>query len=197
MPPTTYAFKVIDDLLSEKIAGGVGVKPLSVTRAQDGTVLVVMPDELQVLQVTMLDDFMSTRNLYPQDQGAFPLASVSLVPLEAVLVNPDDYDLLGGVVSNPSAFLPDIKRAFGLLNGAFRVDGDGAALRVVEDKAGVRRVMGEFVLGDTAGAWVPQKFKTESPSASDVDMVYTLEGTLGGAKSASVRFVSLSLMEAL
>jgi hypothetical protein len=197
MPPTIYPFKLVDDLLPEKIAGGVGIKPLEVTRALDGTVLVTMPDALDAIEKTMLDDFMSTRQMFPQSKGSFLLASALLVPLEALVVNPDDFDLLGGAVTNPSYFITDVKRAFGLLVGAFRIDGDGAIVRIVEDKDGVRRVMGEFAVPNTGNAWKAMKFMTDSPSESLVDMIYMLEGTLGTAKSAAVRFVSLSLMETL
>lgn len=198
MPPTVYAYKIVDTQFAEKIGAGVGTQPLSVSVCPDGiTTIVVMPDALSDEQKLLLDEFMSTRNLFPQTKGAILLASSTLVPLSANITNPLDWDILAGVVTNPSFFISDITRAFGLLVASVKVSGTGAVLRVAEEKDGDRVIMGEFPLVDTGGVWVNRKFPTIAPRQSDNDMTYILEGTLGDATSASIRFVSLTLMETL
>lgn len=105
-------------------------------------------------------------------------------------VTESDWALVGGVVTTPDFFAP-VASLRARVTGSFKTVGTSAELRLVEDGT---TVLGSFELPDTAGAWEKMQWHT-SAAASEGTHEYTLEARLGSATSASVRYVSMSVLE--
>lgn len=119
-------------------------------------------------------------------------ASSKLVGTEVALTEPgpDGWQVLGGAVTTPSFFTPNVAACRGRAVGEYKAVGSGAKLRITED--GVDS--GQHELADTQGAW--EKMQWFSSTAPQVGIhAYVLEGQLDGATSAAVRFVAVSLLE--
>ncbi len=103
------------------------------------------------------------------------------------------WQTLGGVVFNPSFFVQtEIVNMFGTAEGRNQAVGAGAELRVLED--GVVITTSPYPVPDTAGADANFEFYTDVPPTAG-QHVYELQGRLNAATSASVTYVTLSLME--
>lgn len=195
MPPKSYVYAPSTVGLAEKIAGGCGVAPLAVAKTINGDTQVIMPDELDPSVKGFLDDYMNTRNLDPSGKTMLIHATTTLVGLPRDL-GPAWTDL-GGVVTNPSFFVPNVAAVIGLVTGNIRTNGLGAKLRVVEDVVGAENILIEQPLPDTGGAWQVFQFLTGNPSANPIEKTYTLRGDAAGLATAEARFMSLALVEIL
>lgn len=111
----------------------------------------------------------------------------------AAITSDQTWQDLGGVVTTPSFFVSNLNAIIARIVGDARAVGSGAELRLVEDES---RVLSPVALiPDTGGSWglLPPFNSDQPPSAGQ--HVYTLQGRLNGANSASLRYTSLTLME--
>ena len=125
-------------------------------------------------------------------------AASSLVELERAITL-TTWEVLAGVVSSPSFFSASLERCCGRITGQFKADGGIAELRIVEDDGQGGEVVlntSAFTIPDTSDAWQAITFETNTQMGSG-QRTYRLEGRLVDAASSSIRFVSLSLLEAL
>lgn len=122
-------------------------------------------------------------------------ASSKMIDDEILLVGSDWSDL-AGVVSNPAFFSTDVASMVGKIIGAMLVTGTGAQLRLIEtapDKSVVDMTPTPYDLLDTAGAYVAQSFMTQV-APRPTSNIYTLQGKLGLATLAAIKFTSLTLL---
>jgi len=122
-------------------------------------------------------------------------ASSKIVPGEESVAS-QTWEVIGGVVTNPSFFIPDLNKALGKLLGQAKVSGSGAQIRVVEEKEGEADVVviGPFDVPDSGGAWVVFNQPSHTVARSG-DLIYRVEAQLNGATSMEVRFTTMSLLE--
>jgi hypothetical protein len=148
------------------------------------------PTDLSGSEVTALDALVAAH------QGNSPtvvnfLASSSLVgQIVEVTASDPTWEEIGGAVTTPSFFTPNVAACKGRIVGEYRTQGTGAKLRVCED--GVDS--GQFEVPDSEGAWAKmQWFSTEAPTVGT--HTYSLEGQRNGATSFEVKFTAISLLE--
>ncbi len=126
-------------------------------------------------------------------------APATIVPGEvAVTATVGLWQVLGGVVTRPDFFGP-LANLFGRCVLEYRSTGGTLKMRLVERKPGSTEVVVSAdpkVLADTGGLWTVARFDTITALRANTN-VYRLEAQLNGAVSADVRFVSLSLLEAV
>jgi hypothetical protein len=125
----------------------------------------------------------------------FKVAS-TLVPAAEVPVTDDEWQILGGAVTNVAFFVPNLPQAIGRSQGVSKASGTTAGLRIVERNPvdGSEIVLAETVLPERA-EMKEFAFSSNVPPRAGT-MEYRLEGRLNGAASASVGFVSMTLLEA-
>lgn len=124
-------------------------------------------------------------------------ASSKIVELEQVLTNTTGFDTLGGVVTTPTFFVANPAMIVGRCVGAFKAVGTGAQLQILEileDGTVNNLTPTPFDIPDSADEWKNQGFNIQVPPSAGMNR-YLLEGKLNGATSASVEFVSMSIME--
>jgi hypothetical protein len=113
-----------------------------------------------------------------------------------IQITTPDWAELGGVVTNPSAFYLDLPTLLGQVLGLVKATGAGAEIRIVErDDAGVEVVMGQWAITPSAD-WITTRYYTWVPPRGG-DHLYRLDGKLGAATSAALRYPSLVLLESL
>jgi hypothetical protein len=147
--------------------------------------------ELSGAEVTALDALVAAHQGNPPTTVRF-LASSKLLNLEVAVTEPgpEGWQALGGAVTTPSFFTPNVAACLGRIVGEYKAIGSGAKLRITED--GVDS--GQHELADTQGAWTKmQWFSGQAPAPGTHS--YVLEGQLNGATSAAVRFIAVSLLE--
>ena len=120
-------------------------------------------------------------------------ASSKFVEGNAPITSTTAWETLGGVVFNPSFFVEtDISNVFGTAEGRNEATGAGAELRILEDGVVITTV--SYSVPDTGGVPANFEFYTDVPPTAG-QHVYELQGRLNGAASASVTYVTLSVME--
>jgi hypothetical protein len=107
------------------------------------------------------------------------------------------WETLGGVVTSPSYFVPDLSEVFARIVGSAKTTGGTIELRFVEENGSGDTVLhsSAWEVSDTSGAWAPISFTT-NVAPTEGTYAYRLDGKLGTASSASVRFMSASLLRA-
>jgi hypothetical protein len=119
-------------------------------------------------------------------------ASSTLVTDEKAITEVSAWQELGGIMTNPSYFIPDMDRALGRVVGMVKVDGTGVELRLTEDGSQIGSVK---ALDDASGAWAKLTWTTAGGVLGG-DRHYVLEGRLGdAANTASIKHAALSLLE--
>ena len=139
---------------------------------------------------------------YMQDAGYAPVSTASplfhastTVTSEEVAILSTDWTDLGGVVTTPQFFCRDLARLFGRVVGEYRSVEDGAQIRIVEDE--VRIMSPEMDLPSTGDVWTLMPgLTTDQPSLSGQHS-YRIQGRLGSATTAAIRFTSISLIESV
>lgn len=164
--------------------------------SHEGDVITVLCDqEPSAADKTAIDNAVAAHDGVPPLSLEF-IASSKLVAVEQAITETTNWQVLGGVVTNPGFFEPVLQKVVGRLVGGFKTDGDGAEVRLVEEKVGESDVVmhsSSWLLGDTEDAWGPNQFNTSVAPRSG-ENTFRLEGRLNGATSASLRFVSLTLL---
>jgi hypothetical protein len=97
---------------------------------------------------------------------------------------------LGGIVAAPSLLVPELSSLVIRLVGLYRTTLTGAKLRVCQDGVAVSL---ELALTDTLGAWTTFTLNTNVAPSAGLH-VYTLEGLLGAAALAELKYVSFNLL---
>jgi hypothetical protein len=114
----------------------------------------------------------------------------------SIPITSSDWQELGGVVTNPSAFYLNLPTLLGQVVGLVKAVGVGAEIRIVErNDAGVEIVMGQWAITPSAD-WVTTRYYTTVPPRAG-DHLYRLDGKLGAATSVALRYPSLVLLESL
>lgn len=120
-------------------------------------------------------------------------AASTLVQGEIVVTETSGWQTLGGVVTTPSFFCRDVTKLLARVIGSVKSDGDGLEIRVMENGS---TVLASASFDSTGDAWVPVKFySSTSPGTGTSE--YMLQARLNSATSGSIRFFSMSLLEAV
>jgi len=186
---------VCEDRLKAEVVAALPGRTLRGIRVQipadpeaPGSCEFVFEEELDGVEVATLSSVVAVHSGDPVTRLKFH-ASSTLADLEKTLAS-SEWAVLGGVVTTPEFFC-SVGSILARVVGSYRAVETGAELRLVEDGT---RVLGTFQIPDSADAWTKmQWFSSDVPLAGTHE--YTLEGRLNGASSASVRFVSMSLLE--
>jgi hypothetical protein len=189
-----------EDRLKEEVAQNFtittelsGIKSVETTAYGEPTgnftVSFLFPTDLSAEEKTALDALVASHTGLPPTKCRFH-ASSTIIGKEETITE-EDWTVLGGVVTTPAFFCPCLDGIKARIVGSYKTDGNGAQIRIVED--GIK-VLGTFALPGTASVWTQmQWFTTTTPSEGTHE--YTIEAIKGTAGSASVRYVSMSLLE--
>jgi len=194
--------KVNPPMLSEQVAAAgltclslsvQDVAPAGFGMYDGGSIVLVFETDLTDAEKATLDGVVAAHVATPSYTAVFK--TTAEVVHDATEAGAGWTDL-GGVVTSPDFFMPDLALALARVVGSYRADGAGAELRVVEGQDAEERVVSVVrVLPDTGGAWglIPG-FNTNVPPRAG-QWLYRLQGRLNGATSAAVRYTSMSLLE--
>lgn len=148
--------------------------------------------ELDSGDKTTLDGIVASHDGVEPTQYKFHAAS-TLVHAEVDVTETTEWQVLGGVVTTPSFFCKVVSKLLARIIGSVKSQGDGLELRVMENGT---TAIASASYDSTGGVWTQQKFYSSS-APTDGTNEYTLEARLNTATSGSVRFFSMSLLEAL
>lgn len=120
-------------------------------------------------------------------------ASSKLVENKIDIVS-NDWQDLGGIVTNIGFFTDKIEKCFGNVVFDVKCDGD-VELRMIKGD-GTLMTLPSIQIADTLDLWEHSDFVTNQ-LADSFRQTYILQGKLITASSASVRFASISLLESV
>jgi len=131
----------------------------------------------------------------PPDPVPYPRIATSLVATKKDILLDAEWDPIGGVSVNAQFYIPNLTKAFGIVQFEHKAVGTQAQLRLVEIDANdnMRVLGGPYDLAASA-KWKTSKFQTDQVPGTG-DKTYELQGRLNGATSASVRYGSVVLIE--
>jgi len=141
-------------------------------------------------EIVTLDGIVATVETSPSITLTF-IAPSKVVDEPAALTS--QWTDLGGVRTSVGFFLTDANTAVGRIVGDCKSEGVGAKLRLVKSNDDTP-ISAEFLIPDTSGSWAAFEFQTNAPPDL-ASQVYKLQGNVGTATSAEVRFASLSLLQ--
>ncbi len=169
---------------------------LGIRIAIDGLTFMVLCDvEPDASDKTSIDDAVTAHT--GVDSTRLQLHSTStVVELERAITSDGTFEDLGGARTSVDFYMPDETRAISKIVGDVKTVGTGAELRLVKSDSDIV-VSPVLVPGDTTGAWVAMSIVSIDAKLDANTQIYKLQGRLNGATSASVRFVSMSLLEAI
>jgi len=157
------------------------------------TVTFEFPTDLSGDEQTALSALVAAHTGAPPTTIVFHASSV-LTDAEASVTDQDpSWTALGGSVTTPNFFTPNLAYCTGRVVGEVKSNGTGGKLRV---KEGTATPSGGYNVPDTGGEWeLMQWFTPDAPTAGTHK--YTLEGQLpsSGATALAVRCVAISLLE--
>lgn len=130
----------------------------------------------------------------PTPTQAIFKASSKMIEDEKAITADTTWETVAGVVTTIGFFLPDTTYAVGRVVGQVKTVGEGVQLRLVRDSDGTALNFNAFEPGDTGDVWQAMQFSTDQDPGGATDL-YRLEARLNGATSASLRYVSMSLLE--
>lgn len=149
--------------------------------------------ELSQDEQTALDGVVAAHQGNPPMQIIWHASSV-LTDSEKTATGVDPtWEELGGAVTTPSFFTPNIQNCKGRVVGKVKTNGAGAKLRLRENTT---VPSGGYDVPDTGGEWANmQWFSPDAPTEGTHE--YILEGQLpaAGATELSVKYVAVSLLE--
>ena len=120
-------------------------------------------------------------------------AASTLVQGEVAVTETSEWQTLGGVVTTPSFFCRDVSKLLARIIGSIKSDGNGLEIRVMENGS---TVLASQSFDSTSDVWTQVKFYSSTSPGSGTSE-YTLQARLNSATSGSVRFFSMSLLEAV
>jgi hypothetical protein len=151
------------------------------------------PVDLSAGEQTALDALVAAHTGAAPTVVKWHASSVLTDHEKAIEAVPDAWTELGGAVTTPDFFTPNVSACKGRVVGMCKTNGEGTKVRLKEDDTAPS---GHYVLPDTSGEWqAMQWFSPDPPTAGTHS--YTLEGQLptSGATAASVKYVAVSLLE--
>lgn len=158
------------------------------TDEETGTCDVFFASDLSAEDKSALDGVVAAHVATPPTQVRFH-GSSTIAQGEAG-IPAGDWVSVGGVVTTPSFFAP-VASLKSRIIGSYKTTGTGAEIRLMEDGT---TELGRLALPDSSGAWAQMQWFSTTPGSEGAHE-YTLEVSLGTATSASVRYVSMSLLE--
>jgi hypothetical protein len=190
-----------EDALEQQVAADAGITTeLSGVKSAEGvdengeptgtfTVSFIFPTDLAAGEQTALDALVAAHDGSPPTLCKFH-ASSTIIHDEKNITDPD-WAVLGGVVTTPQFFCPTLVGIKARIVGSYKTNGAGAEIRIMEDEL---TELGSFALPDSSQAWAQMQWFTTTPPSPGTHE-YTLEAKLNGASAATVRFISMSLLE--
>lgn len=186
---------VADETITTALDGITSKEAVDEDGAPTGNITVTFhfPTDLSSSEQTALDALVAAHT------GAAPLevkwhASSVLTDHEESITDTDPgWTELGGAVTTPSFFTPNVAACKGRVVGLCKTNGTGVKLRLRENSTTPSSAQ---ELPDTGGVWQPmQWFSPDAPTEGTHQ--YTLEGQLptSGATEAAVKYVAVSLLE--
>jgi hypothetical protein len=157
------------------------------------TVYFGFAEELSQDEQTALDAVVAAHQGNPPMQVIWHASSVLTDSEKSASDVAPDWTEMGGSVTTPSFFTPNIQNCKGRVVGKVKTNGTGAKLRLRENTT---IPSGGYDVPDTGSEWVNmQWFSPDSPTAGTHE--YVLEGQLpeSGATELSVKYVAVSLLE--
>jgi hypothetical protein len=143
---------------------------------------------------TALDGVVAAHNGENVPETARFLASSKIQQGKQTIVGDASWDEIGGVVTQPDEFHPDMSRLKARVRGSCKTTGATGQVRLVQEGSPDTQLhTGDWTLPDTSGAWQTFDFLTDvDPSAGE--STFRLDGRLNGATAVEVRFVSLTML---
>jgi hypothetical protein len=185
--------KIQPSMLVGELFAALGVRPITIDEKPATQELVLM-FESAVNETTLAS--VIAAHLGVKTEVKFHASSKIVDEETAVLTSA--WSTIGGIVTNIGFFIPNLAAALGRVVGEYKAVGTGAQLRVIEvgaDGTEVEIMTPPKDLADTADVWTKTKFTCVNTPPRSGDSTFRLEGRLNGATSASVRFLSMSLLE--
>jgi len=149
--------------------------------------------ELSQDEQTALDEVVAAHQGNPPIQVKWHASSVLTDSEKTVAAVDPEWTELGGAVTTPSFFTPNVQNCKGRVVGKVKSNGTGAKIRLRENTT---IPSGGYDVPDTGGEWVNmQWFSPDAPTEGTHE--YTLEGQLpvAGATQLAVKYVAVSLLE--
>jgi len=182
---------VAPDRFAAEIEAVLAAKPtiISVQPETDDCV-VVFEDEVDK---PTLDAIVSAHSGQKIPSVIFQASSL-LVGKETEVTETDTWEDLGGVVTNPLFFIPDVAHILARVVGQIAVQGTGAKFRIVKEDN--TPISDEYDAPDTSGAWTAFVFHShQPPDVGAGEQLFRLQAKLGAATSAKARYTSMTLLE--
>lgn len=176
-----------------EITAAISKTPQGITDDENGDDVQVTfsPDDLTTQNETDLGTAIAAHT-GPAEKLFFRATSMVVVE-EKAITQDTTWQELGGVVSTIGAFVADLSKARGRIVGQVKTSGTAAQFRIVKEND-TSLLTTAHAPGDTSGAWTALQFSTDNDPVAGIQL-YRLQGRLNGATSASVRYVSMSLLE--
>lgn len=157
------------------------------------TVTFHFPTDLSAEEQTALDALVAAHTGAPPVSVKWHASSVLTDHEKSATDTAPDWTELGGAVTTPIFFTPNIAACKGRIVGQYKTNGTGAKLRLRE---GDSTPTAPFDVPDSGGEWAEmQWYSSDAPTAGTHP--YILEGQLpeSGATILSVKYVAVSLLE--
>lgn len=157
------------------------------------TVYFGFASELSQDEQTALDAVVAAHQGNPPLQVIWHASSVLTDSEKSTSDVAPDWTELGGAVTTPSFFTPNVQSCKGRVVGKVKTNGTGAKLRLRENTT---IPSGGYDVPDTGGEWTNmQWFSPDAPTEGTHE--YILEGQLpeSGATELVVKYVAVSLLE--
>ena len=208
MPATDYLYTIstefpnakvyIPSLTSEIEASAI------VTALQDINVKVTGLDNCDIWFVdalsagdeTILDGLVAAHTGIGIVASMMGTTEVANRPFEILEVGPAWEDI-GGVVTTPSFFDPDMTQLMGRILGKYKSNGVGAKVKIVEttDVGVSTDVSPELDLPNTGGTWQTFRLDTDTPPTDSVWSEFKFAGQTGGVGNVEFQFTTFSMLK--
>lgn len=153
---------------------------------------VVFTEALTTDEKAMLDDLVAAHTGAPMTHVEFRASTALVAGVKEVTTQ--EWDDVGGVVTNVGFFVKDVARALGRVIGQVKCAGTGAQIRILKQDGSV--LLGPVAIADSGGVWAVLSLTTspELPLDSE-ERLYTVQARLNGATLLAFRYTSFTLLE--
>jgi len=217
MPPTVYNYTISTAFPNQKVyipslesqiraalpapapqldpsAGGIGANVTALDNCD-----IWFDAALDVAQEASLDAVVAAHTGIGVVATMFGTTEIANLPHAITEVGPVDWEAIGGVVTTPSFFNPDMSQLMGRVLGKIRTDGPGAKIKICETTdLGVKNDISPVLdLPDTGGTWQTFRLDTNQPPADSTWNEYKLVGQTGGVVTVEFQFTTFSMLQVL